>query len=130
MKKRQLRVKNISNDHRTQSSSSEEINQIIVPSATSINNLSTNSEEIFQTVETVISTVTKELDTTTTFNEIGKIKVIKRIPKAARVSAAVAFNDILRNLITNNSKKNWHKLFLFASQCFRNPVRTRKTLHH
>ena len=50
--------------------------------------------------------------------------VMKFVPKAARHAVACAFNQQLRNCVTNpNELKNWDLLFSFANHVLQKPLR-------
>ena len=51
------------------------------------------------------------------------VKILKRIPKASRLSAGRKLATILEAVVSKNDHASWDRLFRFSSRCLRAPKR-------
>ena len=55
------------------------------------------------------------------------ISLIGNIPRGARITAADALNDLINNVIQNNSPNSWAKLLCFTYHCLQKPKKEKST---
>ena len=60
------------------------------------------------------------------FKDYSKIKIIRRIPKAARLNAAKELTRSIGDIVTHNDMFSWFKLFSFAPCCLSRPTKKSK----
>uniref|UniRef100_A0A8D8VFV8 Uncharacterized protein n=1 Tax=Cacopsylla melanoneura TaxID=428564 RepID=A0A8D8VFV8_9HEMI len=53
------------------------------------------------------------------------VRVLKRVPKGARYSAAIKLTNIMKSCAHENSFDSWEKLFTFSYSCLRTPIRSK-----
>ena len=58
---------------------------------------------------------------------VPKVRVLGRIPKAARSLCCSKFTSILEGVIESNSIPAWNRLFQFTTSCLRVPQRKRRS---
>ena len=54
------------------------------------------------------------------------ISVLDRIPRSARIAAAIAFKDVIENCLGKNDTASWNPLFTFSFVCLRVPDTARR----
>lgn len=56
------------------------------------------------------------------------VKVLKRIPKAARIVAVYSFAKVLKGAAENNDSSSWEELLLFPFKSFPAPTKSKQSL--
>ena len=60
------------------------------------------------------------------FGAIAKLKVTRRIPKAARFAAAKELTRRITEVVSDQNERSWGNLFAFASSCFNVPAKVKR----
>ena len=60
------------------------------------------------------------------FEKFSSLQVLKRVPKAARISLSQAMTKVLLNVVTQNDQASWHDLLVLAPNCLQKPRKAAK----